>query len=467
MESKITFYGAAGSVTGSHFLLEVDSPSASLGATKIRILVDCGLRQGMGEEHNWDDFPYDPKDIGRLFVTHAHLDHIGRIPKLVKDGFVGEIISTKATKVLAEPMLYDAMEILRHHSERLGKKELYGKEDIQKALSLWRGVDYHKEIEAGSVVVKFFDAGHILGSAMIRFERDGRAVAFTGDLGGGNSPLLSPTEELPSVQYLVMEGTYGDRTRPQDKERRERLEDDVEDAAARGGSLIIPAFSTERTQDLLFDIRALMEERRVPLLPVYLDSPLAEKITDAYLRYPEYFAPDIRKRIDSGEKIFSFPQLRFVATPEESHALDANSEQKIILAGSGMSSGGRVFGHEKKYLPDPKSTLLIVGYQAVGTIGRQLIEGTKSITVRPRRAGSGAEKIPVRAHIEELYGYSAHSDGEELLEFANKASAKGCKEIFIVHGEPASTMFLAQRIRDYLGTKAIAPEAGQSATIQF
>ncbi len=454
MQSKLTFYGAAGSVTGSHFLLDT-------GAEKL--LVDCGLRQGMGEEHNWGPLPYDPSTISKLFVTHAHLDHIGLIPKLAAAGFDGEIISTKATKALAEPMLYDAMEILRHNAHRLGKPELYGEADIKKALAQWRGVGYHDKIVLdGGVVAELYDAGHILGSAMVCFARGGKAIAFTGDLGGGNSPLLSPTEELPPVQYLVMEGTYGDRTRPDDESRRERLEDIIEDSAKRGGTLVIPAFSTERTQDLLFDIRTLMNENRVPLLPVYLDSPLAEKITDAYVRHPEYFAPEIRARVEAGEKIFTFPQLTYVGTPEESHKLDSLGEQKIILAGSGMSSGGRVFGHEKKYLPDQNSTLLIVGYQAVGTIGRQLIEGVKAIVVR----GSG-EKIPVRARIETLYGYSAHSDGEGLLEFANKATAKGCKEIFVVHGEPASAAFLAQRIRDYLGTKATTPEAGDSATIEF
>ncbi len=453
MQSTLYFYGAAGAVTGSHFLLDTGSG---------KLLIDCGLHQGMDEGQNWEDFQYNPADASHLFVTHAHLDHIGRIPFLVKKGFAGKIISTKATRALVEPMLYDAMEILEHTAKHLGKEELYGKEDVGKALSLWQGVDYHEKIEVGDITVELFDAGHILGSAMVRLERAGKAIAFTGDLGGGNSPLLPPTEELPHVDYLVMEGTYGDRTRPEDGERKDKLEDAIEDAAARGGTLVIPAFSTERTQDLLFDIRDLYAHDRVPKLPVFLDSPLAEKITKAYLACPEYFAADIKARIEGGEDIFAFQQLKFVESPQESHRLNEMPEQKIILAGSGMSSGGRVFGHEKRYLPDDKSTVLIVGYQAVGTIGRKLIDGEKSLTDKRTH-----ERIPVRAQIGELYGYSAHKDGEALLEFANKAANKGAREIFVVHGEPAATMFLSQRIRDYLGTKAIAPEAGDSATLEL
>ncbi len=463
MQSTLYFYGAAGSVTGSHFLLEIGSPSTSLGTTSTKLLVDCGLRQGMGEEHNWDPFPYNPAEVSHLLVTHAHLDHVGRIPFLVKNGFKGEIISTKATRALAEPMLYDALEILQHNAKHNGRPELYGEQDVESTLRLWRGVDYHDKIAlSGEVEAQLYDAGHILGSAMVVLGRAGRAIVFTGDVGGGNSPLLAPTEELPVVNYVVLEGTYGDKLRPEDPDRLEKLEDVIEDTAARGGTLVVPAFSTERTQDLLFDIRRLMLEKRVPLMPVYLDSPLAEKITEAYLQYPNYFAPKIAKRVEDGEKIFSFPELHYVSTREESQALNAKEGSKIILAGSGMSSGGRVFSHERAYLPDPNSTVLIVGYQAAGTTGRQLIEGSKTIKVR-----SGNEVVEVRAHVEQLYGYSAHRDGEGLLDFANQAATQHAEEIFVVHGEPQATMFLAQRIRDYLGTKATAPEAGSAVQLDF
>jgi len=458
MSSTIFFHGGAGAVTGSNFLLELDSPSTSLGTTKIRILVDCGLRQGIGEEINWEEFPYAPGDISHLVVTHAHLDHIGLIPKLVKDGFKGTIISTKATKTLVEPLLLDALEILERAAQHRQRPPLYAEEDISHALRLWQGVGYHEKISLpGGVELELLDAGHILGSAMARFTRADKSIVFTGDLGGGNSPLLRPAEAVAPT-YLVVESTYGDRTRPDDAERVDKLEDTIEDAIGRGGTLIIPAFSTERTQDLLFDIGRLMREGRVPKVPVYLDSPLAETITHAYLVHPEYFADDIAARVGGGENIFAFPELRFVKTPDESRRLDEDPAQKIILAGSGMSSGGRVLSHERRYLPDEKNSVLIVGFQAIGTIGRKLIEGENPLKLQH-------EEIAVRAKVEQLYGYSAHRDAEGLLEFINQAGRM--KEVFLVHGEPHASMFLAQRVRDYLGVKATVPDADDSAVIDF
>lgn len=451
MESTLYFYGAAGMVTGSNFLLDT-------GASKL--LIDCGLMQGMGEERNWEPFGYDPKEISHLVITHAHLDHIGRIPRLVRQGFKGTIISTTATLALAEPMLLDAMEILGRSAERSGREALFEEADIHKALSLWRGVQYGEQIPLpGDVVLDLQDAGHILGSAMARFTRAGRNIVFTGDLGGGNSPLLPPTHALEGVSYLVMEGTYGDRNRPEDAQRREQLENIIEDAMARGGTLLIPAFSTERTQDLMYEIRNLMVEKRVPSVPVFVDSPLATRITRAFVAHPEYFNPAIRERLKTGEDIFSCPEMRVAESVEASHKIKETAGAKIILAGSGMSSGGRVLAHEREYLPDPKSTLLIVGYQAAGTMGRRLIEGAKSIEYHK-------EKIPVRAKVQTLYGYSAHRDGESLLEFANKATQQA-DEVFVVHAEPAAAAFLSQRIRDYLGVKATVPASGDSAVLKF
>ncbi|HWB34221.1 MAG TPA: MBL fold metallo-hydrolase RNA specificity domain-containing protein, partial [Candidatus Paceibacterota bacterium] len=235
--------------------------------------------------------------------------------------------------------------------------------------------------------------------------------------------------------------------------------DTIENTAARGGTLLIPAFSTERTQDLLFEIRSLMMEKRVPSMPVYVDSPLASKITEAYLKCPQYFSEPIRARVEAGEQIFSFPELHFVEDPQESARVARMPGPKIVLAGSGMSNGGRVHTYHQQVLPDEKSTVLIVGYQAAGSLGRRLIEGDREVRVMGR-------DIQVHCHIEANYGYSAHMDGEQLLEFVNKA-APSIKEVFVVMGEPASSGFLVQRIRDFLSVKAVAPQAGESAEIDF
>jgi len=455
MQSKIFFYGGAGAVTGANFLLDTGGG---------KFLVDCGLRQGMqkDEDTNAKPFAYNPAEVSHLFVTHAHIDHVGRIPKLVRDGFKGKIISTHATRAIAEPLLYDAFERMRYMQRTSGETPIFDAHDIAESFKLWEARTYHEPVALpDGASAELLDAGHILGSAMIQFARASRTAVFTGDLGGGNSPLLPKVEDLSGVNYLIMESVYGDRTRPEDKDRRDMLEDVIEDTIARGGTLLIPAFSTERTQDLLYEIRTLMVERRVPSVPVYLDSPLAEQITASYLKEPDYFAPAIAARVRKGENIFAFPELHFVRTQEESNSIRKDSGPKIILAGSGMGQGGRVVAHEEHLLPDARNTVLLVGYQAAGTLGRMLFEGVKKLRLYNR-------DIAVKAHIGAIYGYSAHMDGEALLEFANKTkAASALEQVFVVEGEPAASSFLAQRIRDYLGTKATTPEAGDSATIEL
>jgi len=258
---------------------------------------------------------------------------------------------------------------------------------------------------------------------------------------------------------LIMESVYGDRTHDETVTHRASLKTVIEGALKRGGVLLIPAFSTERTQDVLFDLCELMRTKEIPELPVYLDSPLAIKVTEAFMSHPEYFRPEIAERISAGEPVFSFPTLKYIETSEASHALREQKNPKIILAGSGMSAGGRVQSHEREVLGDERSTVCIVGYQSVGSLGRSLLDGEKVVHIK-------GEKVPVRAHIEHIFSYSAHKDSGELAAFAEEGKAD-LKEVFVVMGEPAASAYLAQRLRDYGGLDAVVPSAGQSVDIEF
>jgi metallo-beta-lactamase family protein len=450
-QSTVHFYGGAGTVTGSNFLLDG-------GASKF--LIDCGLFQGEHsfDDANWQPFPFDPSEISHLINTHAHIDHIGRIPKLVKEGFAGRIISTEATRALAEPMLLDAMELSHKTAEKIGKDPLYDEHDIAQALRQWDTVAYHTPMELpDNFTLEFLNSGHILGSAMAKFSRAGKSVMFTGDLGGGNSPLLPICESPKGADYLVMESVYGNKTQEDSSERLPTLARLIERVAEQKGTLLIPAFATERTQDLLYEVRSLMLAKKVPSMPVYLDSPLAEKITESYVRYPQYFNTDMQARIAAGEHLFQFSELRYVHGALESRDIAKHTGPKIIIAGSGMSNGGRVVAHEAETLPDKHSIVLIVGYQAAGSLGRKLAEGSSKVSIK-------GTTVPVRAHIEMLYSYSAHMDSAQLLAFAGEA-AETAQEIYVVMGEPAASSFLAQRIRDYVGVRATTPEQGSTATL--
>lgn len=455
MQSTIYFYGGAGTVTGSNFLLDTGSA---------KFLIDCGQFQGAHsfDDANWQPFPFDVGSITHLINTHAHIDHIGRIPKLVKDGYRGRILSTEATKALAEPMLLDAMELLKKTARKIGKEPLFDEQDIARALTQWDTVPYHQEVELpDGMKVEFLNSGHILGSAIAKFTRGGKSIAFTGDLGGGSSPLLAECETPKDIDYMVMESVYGDRTQ-EGKGREERLAQmaaRIKEVVQSGGILLIPAFSTERTQDLLFDIKSLMHEGAVPSIPVFLDSPLAQKITASYMSHPKYFSEAMQARIKAGERPFEFPELRYVHDAEESRDISTHSGAKIIIAGSGMSNGGRVVQHEMDILGDTRSILLIVGYQAAGSLGRKLAEGFKKVTIK-------GKTVPVLCHVETIYSYSAHMDSPQLLNFVEKIGSS-LKEIFVVMGEPASASFLAQRIREYIGIHATTPEAGAHAQVEL
>lgn len=444
MSINLTFCSGVGSVTGANFLLELD---------KTKILVDCGLIQGekIAQVENRDDFPYKPEEIDILFVTHAHLDHVGRIPKLVKDGFRGVIYSTSETMLLAQLILEDAVGLLEKEANNDGVLPLYEMQDLRRSMTMWKTISYHTETpfpQGFSVFLR--DAGHILGASIIQFNYENKKIIFTGDLGNTPTPLLKDTESIEGADYVVMESVYGDRNHEPKDERRKKLELIIKDTIDRGGTLVIPAFSLERTQVMLYEINKLVETNVIPHIPVYVDSPLATKITEIYKSSTYLFNERAQGEIKAGDDIFSFPKLLFTASSEASREIDHAKAPKIIIAGSGMSVGGRVTHHEEMYLPDSKNTILLVGYQTLGTVGRHLMEGAKKVSIH-------GNEIKVRAKIETILGYSSHKDSDHLIEFISTAH-DSVKKIFVVMGEPKASLFLAQKIRDNLNIDAIYPE---------
>lgn len=449
---SIGFYGGTGTVTGANFLI-------TYGENKF--LVDCGLLQGtaLADRENWDPFLYDPSQIEILFITHAHIDHIGRIPKLYADGFRGRIISTDATRDLAAIMLADTVQILGK-SEEYNLSKIYTAKAVAEILNLWEGFAYHTSIHIkDNFNVLFKDSGHILGSAMLEIRVEGKVIVFTGDLGNSPSPLLRDTEAISHADYLIMESVYGDRNHEHRDERKDRLIQVIQDNYDRKGTLIIPTFSLERTQELLFEINDLVENNRISPQPIFLDSPLGIHLTDVFKKYVRYFNDTAQTVIKSDKDIFSFPGLEVTLETEESKHILSAPNPKIIIAGSGMSNGGRIIHHEKNYLPDPNNTILLAGYQSMGTLGRLIEEGAKEVTIL-------RQVVPVRAHIEKISGYSGHKDMDHLVEFVGNIGDT-IKKVFVVMGEPKSSLFLSQRLRDYVGVNANAPDFGDVVTINL
>lgn len=453
MSATLGFYGGVGSVTGANFLLDTG---------KLALLVDCGLVQGdrFAQEVNAEPFAYNPADIDFLLVTHAHADHIGRIPKLIKEGFKGVIYSTPPTRDLAEIMLADALKVMEYEKEKYGTEVLYDAKDIHGALTLWQTAPYEKSIDLGDGVSFFYtDAGHILGSGMVHLERGDKKMVFTGDIGNVPQPLLNPPVIPKDYQYLVMESVYGDRVHEEVKERTSLLRHYIEDTQKKGGTLIIPAFSLERTQGMLLEINNLVESGKIKPLPVFLDSPLAIEVTDVYRKYTSYLKSEVQTQIQGGDDIFAFDGLSFTQTVKASEQIKNEKGAKVIIAGSGMSHGGRIRKHEKQYLDDKNTTVLLVGYQSIGSLGRLLQDGAKKVRVDD-------EYVKVKAKIAMIRGYSGHADRDQLLNLVAQGGDKA-KQVFVTMGEEQSSLFLVQRLRDYLGLNAVAPSLGEEVTIDF
>lgn len=454
----ISFLGAAGTVTGSRFLL-------SCGETNV--LIDAGMFQGLKELRlkNWDKFAIDPATIDAIVLTHAHLDHCGYVPKLVKDGFEGKIHVTEFTAKLAGVILRDSARIQTEDAAWAAKKgfskhnppkALYEEPDALQAISQFEEHNYHERVQvAEQTFVTFHPAGHILGSSYLEVEFFGKRLLFTGDMGRHEHPLLAPPAQIPAGHFdaVITESTYGDRVH---EGNTDDIETVINETIDRGGSVLIPAFAVDRTEVILVKLRELWEQDRIRKVNVYADSPMALKALAFYREAIDEASPEIRPDIASdwkGRDPFDAGNLVELLTVEESMTVNQPKEPCIIISASGMGTGGRVVHHLRFMLPDAKNSVIMVGYQAVGTRGRSLVDGAEEVKMH-------GEFVPVRAHIANIAAFSVHADANEMFEWV-KAASEQPKQIFVVHGEQDAADALASRFKA-IGWNPIVPTDASS-----
>lgn len=469
---KITFLGATKTVTGSNFLVE--------GAGK-KFLVDCGMYQGsaVDELENSAPFLYDVHDIDFMLLTHAHIDHSGRIPKLYNEGYRNPIYATKATCDLCSIMLPDSghiqeMEIEWKNRKRLRKGEkalppLYTAEEAAKSLEIFKPVEYDKLIEIDeNIHVRYNDAGHMLGSAIIEvwINEDGeqKKIVFTGDIGNNDIPLLSSPTMIDDTDFLVMESTYGNRLHIRNDEKAELFLKIVYETLEKNGTVVIPSFAVGRTQEILYELNKIKDTKhseefykafqKLMTVPVYVDSPLAISATEVFRENMDLFDDETKALIQSGDNPLDFPGLQFTRTADESKELNEKNESAIIISASGMCEVGRIKHHLKHNLWNPNSTILFVGYQAPGTLGRKLVDGEKKVKIF-------GEDIAVNARIEYIEGYSGHADQEWLMNFVYSFLKKP-KHIFLVHGEPEGQLVLKEKLENEAHISVTIPSFGES-----
>jgi metallo-beta-lactamase family protein len=465
---RLTFLGAAENVTGSRYLLEWG------GA---RVLVDCGLYQEREFlARNWDPFPVPPATIDTVLLTHAHVDHCGYLPRLVHDGFRGRVIATRATAEIAAVVLEDSAKIQvedaafkkkRHARERRTgphpEVPLYTPEDVEATLPLLAPADYGADIPLGAgLTARFRDAGHILGSGsvLVRFGRgrDRRGLLFSGDVGRWDKPLLNDPEPAAEADWIVVESTYGDRVHDRGVRIGDRLATVITETRRRGGNIVVPSFALERAQELLWYLAELLAEDRIQHLMVFVDSPMAVAVTDIFERHPEVLDPPMRALLARRASPFRFPGLKMIRTVDESKAINHISGTVMIIAGSGMCTGGRIKHHLDANLGRPESTVLFVGYQAVGTLGRQIQDGSPEVRLFGKMR-------PVRARIESIPGFSAHADRDELTRWFSGVR-RPPRRVFVTHGEPEAAAAFARHVGERLGWQASVPRYGESFVLE-
>ena len=431
-----TSFGAAGEVTGSCHLLEIG---------KINILVDCGMFQGEDEHLNFEEFGFNPDNINYLILTHSHLDHIGRVPLLIKKGFNGKIISTKATSEISELMLRNSAAILESEP-----KVLYTVEDANRVPEFFdKTLEYGESRKLdGGITLSFKNAGHILGAASLKLEffEDGvpKSIVFSGDIGQRKRVITSSLEFWDEAEYVFLESTYGAALHENLNISIDEFKKEIIDTVDNGGTVVIPSFALERTQEVLYILRGLSEEGKLDNVNVFLDAPLAINLTKTFLKYPELFCDEVKDILKSGEKPFSFKELKNCYTKEESIAINKIEGPKIIVAGSGMCEGGRVRHHLQRYIEDEINTVLFVGYQVRGTLGRKIIDGLDPITINK-------SKHHIKAKIVQIDGFSAHADQKELLEWIKDIKELYC--VYLIHGDSNKLQIMKEKVHDVLHDK--------------
>jgi metallo-beta-lactamase family protein len=467
--ATLSFWGGVGTVTGSKYLVESNGS---------RVLVDCGLFQGLRElrERNWEDPPFDPKHIDAVVITHAHVDHTAYLPRLVRLGFGGPVYCTKGTADLLKLLLPDSARLQEEEAEYRNRKALtrhepalplYTEEDARAAIKLIRtcpNTGEPTEVAPG-MRAGFHIAGHILGSSLVLLELDGagadgkgRRVLFSGDLGHYDQPIIRDPVAPPACDYMLVESTYGDRLHdPEDP--KVALARVVNESAARGGPLLIPSFAVGRTQELLYHLRELEDEGRIPILPVRVDSPMAAAATQIYQRTKEEHDEEYEEVLEQHRHPLRTRSMLTASTREESKRLNEEKGARVIISASGMMTGGRVLHHARRVLPDERATVLFVGYQAAGTTGRKILEGSRYVRIMK-------EDVPVRCHVERIGGLSAHADWSEVLRWLEPLAQTPPRRVFTTHGEPESAKAMAAHIHERFGWRVDAPQYGEHVELE-